>query len=66
MSAYFLFLDPVKEAENAILPDIIKDTLDRLEDELAGVVEAAAGDEVRESVRSLEIPELFVASLCEQ
>ena len=40
MSAYFLFLDPVKEAENAILPDIIKDTLDRLEDELAGVVEA--------------------------
>ena len=44
MSAYFLFLDPVKEAEDSILPDIIKDTLDRLEDELAGVVEAAAGD----------------------
>ena len=47
MVPIYLTTSSVKEAEDAIFPDIIKDTLDRLEDELAGVVEAAAGDEIR-------------------
>lgn len=58
-------LDAIREVEDALLPEYIKDLLDKIDIAVEEAVEGAGGEAIREVVANFEVPESFASDICE-